>query len=439
MKKLYIFSLTAILLFSIFNLGCNKTEENPVTPPTTGGDGATASYTSTTSGSLDYEDFSIVVKRGDVPTLTGGAAGTVLFSINTSSAMESGLPSIPAGYTVIGKYLKAGPESFTFNSPVRIFFPASSQSSPQNLTVMYYAPDLQTWKIVPTSAIDTAKKRIGIDVLTLGYFVLTKAAVTESPIETRPGGCVFDYQATWTNFILTVKSITPEEPSILNYYVGGFVGRTFLGPIFLGCPEGKTKAIVPQGTIEFWVSYSVCQGSDVNIYTYTLPATVTVSDPLNFIGWSTYDAVTYVPFGLPSGGTWVVGRPSGTGGWAPATVPYGSGVFQATLTWNNVSSNYADMDLHLYGPNNLHIYYGNRSNSDFSLDRDWQSTLGNATENIYSLRSVMPTGNYEVRVKNYSGATMSFNVRTILNGASSNYSGSLSNGAEVTAKTFTIQ
>lgn len=439
MKKLFFLSPVLLLLFSLLYFGCNKTEETVVTPPTTGGDGATASYTSSTNGSLDYDGFSVVVRRGDVPTVSGGAAGTVLFSVNTSATIESGLPSVPAGYSVIGKYLKAGPESFTFNSPIRIYFPASSQTTPQNLTVMFYAPDLQTWKIIPTSALDTANKRIGIDVLTLGYFVLTKSTTGDALIETRPGGCMFDYQTTWTNYILTVKSIVPEVPSILNFYSGGFVGKTFSGPIFLGCSEGKTKAIVPQGVIEFWVSYSVCQGSDVNVYTYTLPATVTVSDPLNFIGWSTYDAVTYVPFTLPPGGTWVIGRPTGTGAWPAATVPYGSGVFQATLTWTNTSANNADLDLHLYGPNNLHIYYGNRSNADFSLDRDWQRTLGNATENIYSLRNVMPTGNYEVRVKNYSGATMSFNVRTILNGASSNYSGSLSNGAEVTAKTFTIQ
>jgi hypothetical protein len=438
MKKLYIFFLPCVLIFSFIYFGCNKTEDTPVTPPTSGGDGATASYTSSTNGSLDYDGFSLVVTRGDVPTVSGGAAGTVLFSVNTSSTIESGLPTVPAGYSVIGKYLKAGPESFTFNSPVRIYFPASSQSSPQNLTVMYYAPDLQTWKIVPTSAIDTVNKRIGIDVLTLGYFVLTRSTA-DALTDTRPGGCMYDYETVWTEYILTVKSIIPEDPSILNYYAGGFVGRTFTPPIFLGCPTGKTKAMVPQGVIEFWVSYILCQGGDVNIYTYTLPATVTVSDPLTFNGWSTYDAVTYVPFVLPSGGSWVIGRPSGTGGWAPATVPYGSGVFQATLTWTNVSSNYADMDLHLYGPNNLHIYYGNRSNTDFSLDRDWQSTLGNATENIYSLRSVMPSGNYEVKVKNYSGATMSFNVRTILNGAAANFSGSLSNGAETTAKTFTIQ
>lgn len=428
--------LPLVLFFLIF-LSCNKTEDSPVTPTTTSGTGATASYTSATSGSLDYDEFSLIVRSGDVPTLSSGSAGTVLFSLNTSSTIESGYPSIPSGYSVIGKYLKAGPESFTFNSPIRIYFPAASESSPQNLTVFYYAPGTQTWKIIPTSAIDTVKKRIGIDVLTLGYFVLTKSA-SYNRTATGAGGCVYDHMVVWTNYYLTCKSITPQDPSILSLYADGIVGRTFSGPIFLGCPIGTAKAIVPLGTMEFWVSYSNCQGPDFSLYTYTLPATVTVSNPLIFNGWSTYDAVVYVPFDLPSGGTWVRGRPTGTGGWPQATVPYGSGVFQATLTWTNSTAATADMDLHLYGPNSLHIYYANRSSSDFSLDRDWQSAQGNATENIYSLRNVMPSGDYTVKVKNYSGATMSFNARVILNGAVTNYSGSLANNLETTVKTFNI-
>ncbi len=433
-KLLLILSFFALALFT----SCEK--DNPVeTPETpTTGTGATASYTSVTDGSLDYDEFSIVVRKGDVPALTGGGAGTVTFSINTSSSIESGISAVPAGYTVIGKYLKAGPESFTFNSPVRIYFPAASQPTPQNLTVFYYSPSLQTWKIIPTSALDTVKKRIGIDVLTLGYFVLTKSTSGDRTYA-GAGGCVYDHLEVWTNYYLTVKSIVPQDPSILSLYADGFIGRTFSGPIFLGCPIGTTKAIVPLGTIEFWLSYSNCQGPNFSVYTYTAPVSVTVSDPLIFNGWSTYDAVVYVPIGIPSGGTWVLGRPTGTGGWAPPTVPYGSGVFQATLTWTNTSSVASDMDLHLYGPNNLHIYYGNRTNSDFSLDRDWQRTLGNATENIYSLRNVMPSGEYKVNVKNYAGPSMSFNTRVILNGASTNFSGSLGVGQEMTIRTFTIQ
>ncbi|MGB4852805.1 MAG: hypothetical protein WBQ38_10865, partial [Ignavibacteria bacterium] len=176
------------------------------------------------------------------------------------------------------------------------------------------------------------------------------------------------------------------------------------------------------------------------IYTYSLPASVTVSDPLNFNGWSTYDAVTYVPFTLPAGGSWLLVRPSGgSGSWPPPTIPFGSGTFQATLTWYNSAGEITDLDLHLYGPDNLHIFYQNRTSANFELDRDWTSQTGNAIENIYSTTTSIPSGNYEVKVHNYSGVQKSFNVRVILNGASSNFSGTVSQGQEVTARSFTIQ
>ncbi|MEO8167164.1 MAG: hypothetical protein ABI623_02895, partial [bacterium] len=199
------------------------------------------------------------------------------------------------------------------------------------------------------------------------------------------------------------------------------------------------KAIVPQGVMEFWVSKIMCQGSDPQIYTYTLPASVSVPEPLTFGGWSTYDAVVYYPFTLPSGGTWVAGRPSGSGAWPQATVPFGSGVLQATLTWYNSTGTTADLDLHLDGPNGIHVYYSNKTTPDFSLDRDWRTALGNAIENVYSLNSVMPTGAYTVRVVHFSGATMSFNARVILNGVSTNYPGTLSAGQQVVVRSFTIQ
>jgi len=86
----------------------------------------------------------------------------------------------------------------------------------------------------------------------------------------------------------------------------------------------------------------------------------------------------------------------------------------------------------------LHIFYSARTSTNFTLDRDWTDPLGNAIENIYSTTPSIPSGNYEVKVKNYRGVNKSFNVRTILNGSSSNFSGSLSESQEVTARTFTI-
>lgn len=436
------YTLTAILLLiaALTFSSCEQKNENPVDPPVVGGEGATATYTTNDYGSLNYDNFSLVIDKGDVPTLSGGAPGTVVFSLNTSSSVSSGTPAVPSGYSVIGKYLTTGPQAFNFAGPIQLYFPASGEPSPQNLVVLSYSGTSNEWKIVPTSAIDTAGKRIGVDVLELGYYVLTKRTSVSDASDYRAGGCVLEMSEIWTNYILTVNSASPEKPEILNFYAGGYIGRIFSGPIFLGCPNGKTKAIVPQGVSTFWVSKTVCQGGDPQVYTYTLPASVTVSEPLNFVGWSTYDAVTYVPFTLPPGGTWVAGRPSGgAGAWPTPTQPFGSGTFQATLTWHNSSGDAADLDLHLYGPNNLHVYYGATTSPNFSLDRDWQSAVGNAIENIFSTTATVPVGAYEVKVKNYSGVTKSFNVRVILNGSSTNYTGSLSQSQETTAYTFTIQ
>ena len=44
--------------------------------------------------------------------------------------------------------------------------------------------------------------------------------------------------------------------------------------------------------------------------------------------------------------------------WGTITTTYGTGKFQATLTWVNPSeAEHTDYDLHLYGPDNLHVFF----------------------------------------------------------------------------------
>ncbi|MBS1519083.1 MAG: hypothetical protein JSS91_13435 [Bacteroidetes bacterium] len=438
---LCIVSISIFISFSVFLNGCEK-DSNMMTPsdPNSPLTGATKTFTSADNGTFEYDGFRITLKNETVPRFQNGTAGSVVFSMNTSSSSESGIPALPSGYSVISKFLKAGPEAFYFNVPVQVFFPAPSESSPQNLVVFRYSPNTMEWKIALTSAIDTSDKKIGIDVLELGYFVLAKKQSADNiNSDFRQGGCVFDMEELWTNFILTVNTAALEKPEQLALFVNGFIGSTYSGPIFQGCPENKTKAIVPQGTITFWVSKTVCQGSDPQVFTYSIPASVTVSDPLEFNGWSTYDAVTYVPFILPAGGSWVPGRPSsGISGWPSPTIPFGSGTFQATLTWYNSSGGVTDLDLHLYGPDGLHIFWSNRTSANFELDRDWTSQLGNAIENIYSTTASIPSGNYTVKVQHFSGVTKNFNARVILNGASINFSGSAASGEEITVYSFNV-
>ena len=424
-----------ILIFSVFLFynGCSEDTTNN-SDPTTGGNGAALTRTSEQSGTLEYDGFRMEIDIGDVPRLQNGNPGTVTFSLNSSASIESGIPPVPSNYTVIGSYLKAGPEAFIFAGPLQLFFPASTQQTPQDLVVLSYSDSTNDWRIIPTSALDTANKKIGVDLLKLGYFVLVKQNLTDQS-DYRAGGCVLDIpMEPFTNYILTCNSVTPEKPEILNFYSGGLVGGTFMGPIFLGCQEDRTKAIVPQGTITFWVSKISCVDNNPQMFTYNIPASVTINDPLVFSGWSTYNAVVYVPFTLPSGGSWVAGRPTN---WPPPTQPFGTGVVQATLTWVNTSGSITDLDLHLWGPNNLHVYFGAPTSANFALDRDWTTALGNAIENIYSTTTTVPAGQYRVDVNFWSGASKTFNCRVIVNGSVTNYSGTISTGS-VTARTFTI-
>ncbi|HRJ85361.1 MAG TPA: hypothetical protein PK753_06790 [Ignavibacteria bacterium] len=437
LKTVYKFSILFSITLCVFISSCSDSSDNTITPnDPNGGSGTTQSVTSDQRQNIEFDGFRLEVHAGDVPRNSNGTAGTVAFSLNTSSTTESGIPSVPSGFTVISKYLKAGPESFNLNSPVQLFFPAASQNTPQDLAVLKYSEAAQEWKLVPTSALDTANRKVGIDQLSLGYYVLVKQNFSDNATDFRQGGAMYDCPPEpFMNYILTVQSVSPEKPSILSQYSGGLIGQAYMNPIFLGCPIGKTKAIVPQGSISFWVTRSNCQANPPVIETYSIPAPVTVPDPLEFIGWSTYDAVTYVPFCLPAGGSWVAGRPEN---WPQPTVPVGTGTFQATLTWLNTASNATDLDLHLYGPDNLHIFWSNTSSANFSLDRDWQSQTGNAIENIFSTTATIPLGNYRVNVVHFSGFAKSFNCRVIVNGSVTNYSGNLGGGS-VDVRTFTIQ
>ncbi len=434
MRNNYSNVLGILFLLSLLITGCSddNTTTNPTDPGS--GNGVSQSVTSDQRQTIEFDGFRLEVHTGDVPRNSNGTSGTVTFSLNTASEIEGGVPPVPSGYSVISKYLKAGPESFSFNTPLQLFFPAGSEPSPQDLAVLQYSDATQDWRIIPTSAIDTAGKKIGVDLLSLGYYVLVKQNLSDFT-DFRQGGCVYDCPPEpFMNYILTVQSVSPEKPSILSQYSGGLIGQAYMGPIFLGCQFDRTKAIVPQGTISFWVTRSNCQANPPVIETYSIPAPVTVSDPLVFNGWSTYDAQVYVPFCLPAGGSWIAGRPEN---WPPATVPVGTGILQATLTWVNTSSNAADLDLHLYGPNNLHIFWQNTTSANFSLDRDWQSQTGNAIENIFSTTTTVPSGDYRVNVAHFTGFAKSFNCRVIVNGSVTNYSGNLGGGS-VDVRSFTI-
>ena len=228
----------------------------------------------------------------------------------------------------------------------------------------------------------------------------------------------------------------------------GNCGTFVTGSNPTGDPASSTTFGISQGDWEFCTTESqyVIPGASLPIpgkwtYSKLFPVSITqASHNTSFVESSWSNVVTMT---VPSGGSWMEpSQMTSCPGSTSATTPVGTGHFQATLTWVNTAQNYADVDLHLYGPNNMHVYYSSTVSADRSLqlDRDWRSATGNAVENIYSTGTAnMPSGDYRVTVKHFSGSLpMSYSVRTIHSGTAKTYSGTLtSNGQETEIERFT--
>ena len=204
-----------------------------------------------------------------------------------------------------------------------------------------------------------------------------------------------------------------------------------------GDPAPSTLFNISQGDWEFCTTKSqyVIPGGSLPLpgkWTYSTLVPVSITQASHntcqvFSCWSNVVGIT-----MPSGGEWkepaqMTSCPAST----TVTIPVGTGDFQATLSWVNTAQANADIDLHLYGPNNIHISYQVKKSTDGSLqlDRDWTSDLGNAVENIYSTGTApMPSGEYRLTVlffNDYGYGPMSYNVRTIHAGTAKTYSGTL--------------
>lgn len=440
MRESFSFALLIVLFTSLFFLnGCNKDDSSPVTTPTTPSNN-TATFTSTNGGVLNFDNVSVTVLPSTVPVQSNGSAGSVIFSIETSAALETGIPALPSDFALVGKYVKIGPDGFVFRYPVNCVFPAGSEASASGLAIARYYPELSAWKIVSLSSVDSTNKKLGINSLLLGYFAVVRFTPAYDKAPESCGG--MQYGTTLPDwYTITVASAVLKYPAQSSWYSGGTpVGTTYSsGSDPTGSwPNNPCRAIIAQGTFTVWISKTVrVTAMSYKTYTYNVAASVTVDNPLTWWGWG--NSSGYVDIVLPGGGTWVEGYPTN---WPAPTSTYGSGLYQSTLTWVNSSGTAVDLDMHLYGPNNMHVWYGGKvfGDSVFVLDRDWTSPLGNAVENIYNKRGTMPSGAYQLKVVYYSGSVAkAFNCRILLNGSViASYSGSLSSGGNVLIKDFTL-
>jgi hypothetical protein len=426
--------LTVFLIAAVS--GCKKDTPAPNEPPPTEEtpQTATQTFTSASGGSFSTPSgYGVTVVRGSVPQNANGQTGSVTFSIETNVTPPKPLPS---GATLKGNVVKFGPDGFNFQWPVRNTLKIPANTNPSQLSVLFYDAMNERWVAVPGSGANSTDRVMSADMLSLGYVALAELSPTaKQTAGSAFGGFEYTNPVTGKYYTLTVATVSNYVyPWQETWFGGQIVGRTgSTGTSLAGGPDIKTYILLPQASYEIWVSET--DGSGV-FFTYSLPLSGRITQEV--IYGTTPGGSGWTPIGpLPAGGTWVSGLPTS---WPRPTVTYGTGVFQATLTWVNNSSHATDLDLHLYGPNNMHVYYGARVSPDssFQLDRDWLRTLGNAVENTFSTRSSVPAGSYRVTVKHYSGDATNYSVRILRGGSVRTYHGSASANTENEIASFTL-
>jgi len=426
MKKL-------IQVFSIlFALGlfaaCNSLFNSPPD-----GDSITeiGKYESGDFGTIETETGeSINIIPGTIPPNSDGDQAAVTFTIETNVDEPESLGN---GGEFNGGLVKFGPEYFNFRWPLQLSLPYEEGVDPNSLTVMHYDYAKEKWVILPKAGMDSEKKVIYFNTLTLGVFGLAELSEDyRNDCYWCDGGIrLRDHNRNYF-YTFTVGSVSNPKydwqeswlPPI-GYVVGSTGSRN-------NSPLADTWGFLVQATYQIWISRTK-PGTYWElpvIETYSIPAGATLTEPnvcpqsaTTFPDMNLCDP--WVDISIPGGGNWLPGRPDG---WPVPTTTYGTGDFQVTLNWINNESHATDLDLHLYGPDNMHVYYEYDVSDDGSLklDRDWWEDYGSATENIFSVKD-MPSGNYEIKVKHYSGDPANFNVRIIKFGDIKNYSGRLEN------------
>ncbi|MBX3043994.1 MAG: hypothetical protein KIT33_08225 [Candidatus Kapabacteria bacterium] len=420
-----LFKLLVIMLLTSLLLLLQSCSESS-TPTPTNDPGKVEIINSSTGGSVKTDKGAeVIVPAGSIANRNDGSSGSVSFSIE-SAVNQSDLPTpIPTMYKVIGSIYAFGPSNFVFTEPVHIFLPAESESSPEGLTIIWYNESEKQWILLPLSDIDATNKRLGVSVFELGYFAVVRfqnpSSISKSDEimnDKRVGGIRYSHPSnTEYYFTLTIKAVTykyPEIgwPNLIGYNVGTGSNPT-------GGPRPKTHMMnIPQGTYTIELS-RVKRGTLSRLpgerETYSNPILVTVGPYTSVFGWDAESFQGWTELNL-GGGDWRKGNPAD---WPQPTVPYGTGQFQATLSWQNAGSTWTDLDLHVFGPNGIHVYFGNDVSQDGSLmlDVDWIDEPGNAVENIFSTKP-MPKGEYKIGVFVYDGfVPKPYEVRIIRQGS----------------------
>lgn len=370
------------------------------------------------SGSFVRNGYKFTIPKGAVPKGDNGTNGSVAFSVQAIPLSE--LPAgSPQGITFVnGTGILANPSYFTFTSPIIINVPLKGNDA-KNACLFKWNHITSSWEIVPFSAINP-DGTTSVSVLELGYFVV-------GTISNNNFGGIKIQKSQIADGYYYYLTVTPENRT----------GSTSIS--FTSGGEDLYMANLPLGTYGVQIAREkrVSHESMSTVVEHsTVTQSITISSVLIPSGsnYSSYRGWTVLNL---SNITWDEGRPAS---WGDETVTYGTGLFQATLNWINYSGSTTDYDLHLTTPTGTEVYYKHETGDGFELDRDMISTLGNCTENIYSISDNLPAGTYKVRVHHYSGATgRVYDCRVIMNGrVVSTYRGTTDSGYQ-SIYTFTLQ
>ncbi|MBQ7634744.1 MAG: hypothetical protein IJS89_04145 [Bacteroidaceae bacterium] len=354
---------------------------------------ATSVVSSTQSRTIIRGGYTLVVPKGAVPRNSNGDEGRVAFSIQRTGELPAALSS---GYTVVeGGGVKAEPMGFTFACPLEFKVPLHGNNA-NDVTLLRWDEATRRWVVVPWSRINS-DGTASVSVLELGQFVLAKKSAATGGIHINSRYIQSGYYYYLT---LTPTGSTSGAARSIAFTADG-------NDLYMaGVPKGTYNATITRE------ARGTTQQASTATETYNEVISVNITNTLTpgSGGYDTYSGWTEITL---SGSGWNSGRPVV---WGDETVTYGTGKFQATLTWVNESGNTTDYDLHLTTPNG-EVYYSNKRAGSFELDRDVISELGNAVENIYSINDTFTAGTYKVRVHHYGGATgKRYNCRILVNG-----------------------
>jgi len=433
--------------------------------------------TSSSSGLVKTSSgYQLYIPPGAVPQTAGGSDATVQFSIETGVQLGQLPAALPADSKLVSDVAKFGPDGFQFAWPLDVGLPVSNLGATEPFRLLRYEPERRAWLRFPYAFVPTEEGgQLSVSTHDLGYTAVARSRsagqlVGDAEIAQfgfpcpNCDGCIkfrgprqnqlcpFGTQGRdrECNYYLVVKSVQLKYPD-QSYLYGDVVGRVMrTGGQPDGSPAPETTLFMPQGKYEFCATASqwVIPGGFLPLpgkWTFSKLVSVDITEACHndsiFYNWQGVS-----PFAWPQGGTWDE-PPTECPGLANrhATRPVGTGEFQATLTWTNTGVRSADMDLHLYGPNNMHVYWSAKQSRDGSLELDidhWKKEPGTFVENIYSLKQ-MPKGDYRLVVVLYdqgAGRGMDFNVRSIRSGrVQTAYRHLPREGQELTVEQFTVR